>query len=284
MRVLMTGAAGIVGTAIRPYLARSMDEMVLLTHRTPVTDLLPNERSVSGDIQDRDFVSSLLDGIDGVVHLAGLVGPDYTFDQIMGPNVIGTYNLLDAGRAHGVRQFVYASSHHVVGFVPRGARLNESSPIRADSYYGVSKAFGEILGAFFADKYGLSVLSIRIGSVGEKAIDERRMHTWTSPRDLAQLIERGLTRPERCYRLVYGVSRCPQPFFDNSAAEQIGYRPRDCSLDYLADPSLRDATPDNSDPRNLFVGGYFASRGMSPEVLERVMTAGLPACPAEAPQ
>ncbi|MBD3243779.1 MAG: NAD-dependent epimerase/dehydratase family protein [Chitinivibrionales bacterium] len=266
MRVLMTGAAGIVGTVIRPFLAEYFDEMVLLTHRTPAKDLLPNERSVKGDIQDRDFVDSIMADVDGLIHLAGLVGPDYTFDQVLGPNIVGTYNLFEACRTNGVRQIVYASSHHAIGFLPRGTAIDENTPIRADSYYGVSKAFGEVLGAYFADKYGLNVLSIRIGSVGEKAIDERRMHTWSSPRDLARLIELGLTREEQGYRLVYGVSDCPEPFFDNRSATEMGYSPLDNSLDFLADPSLRDALPDLSNPQNRYIGGYFASQGMSDSV------------------
>lgn len=270
MKILLTGAAGIVGKLVRPYLSEAFEEVVLLTHRTPCENLNSNERSVQGNIEDRSFIDSLLTEVDGVIHLAGLVGPDYTFDQVLGPNFVGTYNIFEAARKAGVKHIIYASSHHAVGFIPRGSAIDEHAPIRPDSYYGVSKAFGEILSAYFADKYGLNILSVRIGSVTEKIEDERRTHTWSSPRDLARLFELGLTRNEQGHRIVYGVSKCPDPFFDNSSAEEIGYDPTDYSLDFIVDPSILDTKPDPSLPENLFIGGYFASGGLSEEALERL--------------
>ncbi len=270
MKILLTGAAGIVGKLVRPYLSDTFEEVVLLTHKTPCEKLKANERSVHGDIEDRSFVESVLSEVEGVIHLAGLVGPDYTFDQVLGPNFVGTYNIFEAARKEGVTQIIYASSHHAVGFIPRGSTIDEHAPLRPDSYYGVSKAFGEILSAYFADKYGLNILSVRIGSVTEKIEDERRTHTWCSPRDLARLFELGLTRNTQGHRLVYGVSKCPDPFFDNSSAEDIGYEPMDYSLDFVVDPSILDTKPDPALPENLFIGGYFASGGLSEESLQRL--------------
>lgn len=265
----MTGAAGIVGKAVRPFLAKAFEEVVLVVHRTPCENLAPNERVVKGDIQDRALVDSVLAEVDGLIHLAGLVGPDYTFEQVLGPNLVGTYNLFESSVANRIEQIIYASSHHAIGFWPRGTRIDETTPIRADSWYGVSKAFGEVLAAYYADKHGLNIVSVRIGSVTEKAVDERRKHAWCSPRDLARLFELGLTRKEKGHRLVYGVSECPEPFFDNAAAREIGYEPADNSDDHLADASLRDAVPDLRKPEDLFIGGYFASGGLSAESLER---------------
>ena len=81
-------------------------------------------------------------------------------------------------------------------------------------------------------------MSIRIGNVGEQVPDERRMHIWNSARDLASLIHIGLTGPQRGFHMVYGISRCPDPMFDNRYAESLGYRPQDCSLDHLANPAI----------------------------------------------
>jgi len=270
MKVLLTGASGLVGTDLRPFISESYDE-VLLTSRDPILDLRPNERFEQGDVVDAEFVDSLLEQVDGVIHLAGLVGPDYTFEEVMAPNVTGTYNLFRSAHRHGVKQIVNASSHHAIGFLRRGARIDAQTPPRADSYYGITKAFGEILAAYFADKHGLNILTIRIGYVGEKAIDERRVHTWCSPGDLARLVHIGLSNPDLGYRLVYGVSNCPGSFFDNSSAKAIGYEPQDNSLDFLADPALRDAVPDPEAPENLFIGGYFASGGLDEEVLNRLI-------------
>lgn len=270
MKIVMTGPAGVVGSLVRPFLAEAFDQIILVTHRTPCRELASNETAVQGDIQDRDFCNSLLEGIDGLIHLAGLVGEEYTWDQVLGPNVNGTYNLFESARINEVSQIVYASSHHAIGFLPRGAHIDADTPVRPDSWYGMSKAFGEVLAAFFCDKFGMNIVSIRIGSVNEQAVDERRMHTWHSPRDMARLFTLSLKREETGHRIVYGVSECPEPFFDNSSAEEIGYRPFDKSLDNLSDPSLIEIEPDLTDPENLFVGGYFASAGITNTAKERL--------------
>lgn len=259
-KILLTGAAGIVGTALRPLL-RERYSHVLLTDIAGITSLAENESFERGDIADLSFVKTLAAQVGGIVHLAGMVGPDYTFDDVLLPNIVGTQNVYAAAHAAGVTHVVYASSHHSVGFIRRGEHIDETTAPRPDSYYGVSKAFGESLGAFFADKFGLNVLAIRIGFVGDTVADERRLHTWTSPRDLAQLIEIGLTTPNLGYELVYGVSENPGPFFVNTNAERLGYRPKDKSVNAVADPSVLDARPDPNTIEGAVVGGRFAASG-----------------------
>ena len=168
---------------------------------------------------------------------------------------------LDAARRHEVKQVVYASSHHALGFLPRGYPIDANTPHRPDSFYGVSKAFGETLATFFADKHGINLLSIRIGYVGEKVIDERRLHTWCSPRDLMQLIEIGLLHKDLGYQVVYGVSDNPDGFFNNDAALELGYQPLDRALDHLEEDSLATEIPDPSRLENRLIGGYFGANG-----------------------
>jgi uronate dehydrogenase len=222
--------------------------------------LRENEIYIPGDICDPALVDRLISQVDGVVHMGGLVGPDYTFEEVLNPNVVGVYHLFEAARRHHVQRIIYASTHHAIGFLRRGTHVDHTTPPRADSWYGVSKAFGEILASHAADKYGLDVMSIRIGYVGESIPDERRMHTWCSARDLASLIALGLTGPLHGFHMVYGISKCPEPMFDNSYAESLGFQPQDCSLDHLANPEI--ATQPNpahtSEPG--YIGGHFARR------------------------
>jgi uronate dehydrogenase len=255
-RILLTGAAGIVGSALRPLLRELYDE-VLLTDLNPIEDPAGNERFEAGDISDFSFVSPLASQVEGIVHLAGKVGPDYTFDEVLGPNLIGSYHVFEAARQNGISHVVYASSHHAVGYRKRTDAIDEHTAPRPDSFYGLSKAFGEEIGSLYADRHGINVLAIRIGYVGETVIDERRLHTWISARDLAQLIGIGLSTPDLGFQIVYGVSDNPEPFFDNANAVRLGYRPQDRSVDHLADPSLLDAHPDPDSPEGIFVGGHF---------------------------
>lgn len=256
-KILLTGAAGIVGTALRPLLARRHDHVVL-TDIAGIDDAAGNESFKQGDITDLGFVKELAAQVDGIVHLAGMVG-HYSFDEVLGPNIIGTHNVFTAAQAAGVTRVVNASSHHVVGFFKRGAPIDETTAPRPDSPYGLSKAYGEAAAAYFADKFGLQILSIRIGYVGDELSDERRLHTWISARDLEQLIEIGLTAPNLGHQIVYGVSDNPDPFFDNSNAARLGYKPQDRSVDFVTDPAVLEMAPDPDSIAGGVVGGGFAS-------------------------
>lgn len=258
--ILLTGAAGIVGTALRPILREQYDH-VILSDLTQIEDLGGNESFEACDVADLDRLIPLSAKATGIVHLAGMVGPDYGFDDVLQPNIVGTYNVYKAAHASGLSNVVYASSHHVLGFNKRGAPIDHQTPHRPDSHYGLSKAFGESAGAYFCDNFGLNVLAIRIGYVGPTVTDERRLHTWVSARDLAQLIHIGLTSEDLGYETVYGISNNPEPFFDNSNAARLGYLPQDGAMDHLADERIPSNKPDASTIAGGCVGGGFAAVG-----------------------
>lgn len=254
-RILLTGAAGIVGSAIRPLLAGRHDHIRLTDIAALPGDqpLAENESFERGDITDREFVKNLMREVDGVVHLAGLVGPDFTFDEVYRINMAGDGNVFSAAQSLGVNRVVYASSHHAVGYLERGQPIDETSAPRPDSFYGLSKAFGEAVASFYAHRFGMQVMAIRIGYAGDEVPDERRLHIWISPRDLVQLIGIGLETPGLGFQIVYGASILPDSFFDNRNAERLGYRPVDRAVDHLANPGLLSARPEGK-----FVGGHFA--------------------------
>jgi len=259
MRVLLTGATGNIGRLLRPYLAETYAS-VLLNGRSPIDDLRPKEVYERGDMCDPELMDRLVGQVDGIIHMGGLVGPDFTFEETLASNFVSVYHLFEAARRHGVRRIIYASTHHAVGFLPRGAHIDHTTPPRPDSWYGITKACGEMLASHAADRYGLDVMTIRIGSVSEKVPDERRVHIWCSARDLASLIQLGLTGPQQGYHLVYGVSNCPDPMIDNRYAESLGYRAQDDSLDHLTDPALAHQVPDPENPEHRYIGGHFAAR------------------------
>ena len=119
-----------------------------------------------------------------------------TWDQIHQANIIGCYNLFEAARKKGVKRVVFASSNHAVGFYPRHHRIGTDVTPRPDSRYGVSKVFGEALGALYADKHGIGVTCLRIGNFGEMPLDHRRLSIWLKPEDLVQLCRIGLDHPD----------------------------------------------------------------------------------------
>ncbi len=112
--VLLTGAAGGLGTLMRGLLPRYGYELRLL-------DLRPIEGepdAITADLADREALCEAVRGVDAIVHLAG-ISLESTFEKILKANIEGTYHLYEAAREEGVRRIVFASSNHAVGFAPR---------------------------------------------------------------------------------------------------------------------------------------------------------------------
>lgn len=219
----MTGAAGDVGRRLRRLLKGVYPELRLSDIRTP-DDIAADEAFVEADLADLTQVERAVAGVDGIIHLGGF-SVEGSWETILQSNIVGTYNLFEAARRHGVKRVVFASSNHVVGFYPRHRRFGPDVLPRPDSRYGVSKAFGEALGALYAYKYGLRVLCLRIGNVGDAPADLRRLSIWLKPEDLVQLVRIGLEHPDLVYEVMYGVSDNERGWWDNSVAYRYGYRP-----------------------------------------------------------
>lgn len=221
-RVLITGAAGDVGSRLT-LLLRDAYQLRLSDIRTPAA--VPSDvEFVAADLTDIAAVGRAVAGIDGIVHLGGFAveGP---WDTILNANIIGCYNLFEAARAAKVKRVVFASSNHAVGFYPRRRKIGPDASVRPDSRYGVSKVFGEALGALYAYKHGMRVTCLRIGNVGDAPVDRRRLAIWLRPEDLAQLVRIGLEHPDIRYEIFYGASDNERAWWDNENAFRFGYDP-----------------------------------------------------------
>jgi uronate dehydrogenase len=255
--VLITGAAGSVGSRLRRLLKGVYPRIRLSDIRTP-KDLAPGEEFIAADLSDMAAVEKIVDGVQGIVHLGGfsVEGP---WETILNANIVGCYNLFEAARRKKVERVVFASSNHAVGFYPRQRRIGVGEPVRPDSRYGVSKAFGEAVGALYAFKHGLRVTCIRIGNVDDAPVDRRRLSIWLKPEDLVQLIRIGLEHPELRHEIFYGVSDNDRGFWDNSAAFRYGYRPEGRSEDHR-DAALAAQAKLPPDPvGDWYEGGPFCS-------------------------
>lgn len=256
-RVLMTGASGGVGTKLRQLLKPVYPELRLSDISVP-PDLRPDEPFVQADLADLDAVERAVDGMDGIVHLGGfsIEGP---WETILHANIIGCRNLFEAARRKGVKRVVFASSNHAVGFYPRHSKIGPDVTVRPDSRYGVSKAFGEAMGALYADKHALRVLCLRIGHVLDRPADKRRLSIWLKPEDLVQLIRIGLEHPDLRYEIFYGVSLNERGFWDNSRAYHYGYRPIGRAEDFVAEALAAQAKMAPDPVGDFFQGGPFCT-------------------------
>jgi uronate dehydrogenase len=255
--VLITGAAGGIGTRLRVLLTGVYPRLRLTDVKTP-PDLKAEDAFVQADLADLAAVEKAVAGVDGIVHLGGfsVEGP---WETIHSANIVGCYNLFEAARRHGVKRIVFASSNHAIGFYPRNRRIGTDAPVRPDSRYGVSKAFGEALAALYAFKHGLRVTCIRIGNFGDAPLDRRRLSIWIKPEDLAQLVRIGLEHPDIHYEIFYGVSDNDRGWWDNAAAFRYGYRPRGRSEEHR-DAALAAQAKLPDDPiADWYQGGPFCS-------------------------
>ena len=256
-RVLITGAAGGIGRRLREDI-RGLYPLVRLSDRVEMAPARDGEEVVVADLADMAACEAICQGVDGIVHLGGQ-SVEADWDMVLQANIVGCYNLYEAARRQGVKRIVFATTNHVIGFYRRTERIDHAVPPRPDSRYGVSKAFGEALGRFYADKHGLRVLSIRIGHFADEPVDKRRLSIWLSPRDFLQLVRIGLEHPDLHYEVVYGASDNDRTWWDNANAYRLGYKPQDESAAFAAEV-LAAETPDKSDPiAEQFQGGPFCS-------------------------
>jgi uronate dehydrogenase len=275
MTVVLTGAAGKVATAMRPYLLREGLVLRLSDLREPA-EIHPGETFVPTDLTDIGATQDLLQGATAVLHFAGHPR-DTDWPTLEAANITACHNVFEAARTQGLGRVVFASSNHAAGF-RRTADIHDSlTAPRPDGLYGVTKVFGEALTTLFADKHGMATLALRIGHVADRPADRRRLSIWLHPEDLAQLVLIGLRHPDVRGQILPAVSGTTRPFADMSEASALGYRPR-----YQADDHPPpEGAPENNPVATTFQGGYVAANGFDGDMTRTLAAVALP--PAKQP-
>ncbi|WCN78658.1 NAD-dependent epimerase/dehydratase family protein [Micromonospora sp. LH3U1] len=255
--VVVTGAAGRIGTIVRQRLRDEVRHLVLVD-REPLEVQSPAERVIRLDLTDLDAVVAAFDGADVVVHLAG-VPDEAPLAELLDANVLGTFHVLEAARRQQVDRVVLASSNRVTGFHPVGRIVHPDDPVRPDGLYGVSKVAIEALARLYADKFALSVVCLRIGSFEDRPHEARYLATWLSPRDCVGFIRAAITAPSVSFVTAYAVSANTRRFWDLDAAIQLGYTPVDNAEDHAAHVAGAEDDIDSDAPQ----GGAYASADYS---------------------
>jgi uronate dehydrogenase len=256
--VLVTGAAGRIGTMLRGGLPERGHALRCLDV-VPIVETRPGEEHVVADVADLAAMVDATRGVDSVVHLGGVSG-ESTWPAVQHANIQGTYAALEAARRAGVQRVVLASSNHATGFTPRPASglLREAdAPPRPDTYYGVSKVAMEGLGSLYADRYGMDVVCLRIGTSTEEPTTTRHLSTWLSPDDTVSLVHAALSAPSPGFAVVWGVSANTRNWWDLTSARALGYEPKDDAEVYAEALIEAHGEPDPADPVHARVGGEF---------------------------
>ncbi|WP_440767087.1 NAD-dependent epimerase/dehydratase family protein [Natronorubrum sp. DTA7] len=279
MNVLLTGAYGRCGTAIIDHLHDdSAYEFTYLDRDEPDTSgEYGDHETVVADVGDARAVRDAATDQDAMIHLAGYPFTDGTWDDVHQPNIIGMLNALEAAREHELETVVFASSNHVMGMyeienapdlyygtdVP--FRLSHEDPVRPDSYYGVSKSFGEDLCRYYVENYeypkrahAIRICVVRWAEYDhpygdaerdvnrgdyERDSDEyeevvaRTKGMWQSRRDFAHMIDRCLQSDEESFEIFSGVSDNDRRWYSiENARETIGYEPQDNGEEWDSPP------------------------------------------------
>ncbi|MEQ3710833.1 MAG: NAD(P)-dependent oxidoreductase [Tateyamaria sp.] len=255
-KLVLTGAAGSLGSRLRPVLAAMCDELVSTDIVDSVEELAANETYVKADIADMGAVAPLLEGADMVIHF-GAVVDEKPFEELLGPNFVGAYNVWEAAYRHGVRRVVYASSIHAVGMYPKNEHIGIDVPHRPDTFYGLAKCFAEDLGRMYWEKRGIESVCLRIYSCAD-VTNPRAVGSWLSYPDMIRLVKRAIDTPITGFSIIYGISDNDRAPVDNTGAAHLGYRPQD-NAEQFAEEIYANSDPlDPQNPSHYRHGGPFA--------------------------
>ena len=254
--ILVTGMSGLIGSAVRNRLESKYTLRAL------------NRRHVSGlecyqaDIANLEEIQPAFDKQDVVVHLAAVADGGATWDDLLAPNIIGTYNVFEAARHAGVKRIIYASSGSTIsdwerespyGAIVKGdynqvsenwPKLTHESITRPSGLYGCTKVWGEALARHFSDTYDISVICLRIGAVNRenRPTSPRHFSVWCSQDDIAQMVEKCIEAPDDLqFDTFFVVSDNKWSYRDISHSQQVvGYQPQDAAEEHRKDSRAQE--------------------------------------------
>lgn len=235
MQVIITGSKGRIGTVLSHALANEFKIYGI--------DIVPsNEKEYAqADISNFEALKAAFEKLpkaDAIIHLAGRSGEQWSWEEVLQHNIIGTRNLYECARLFGIKKIVLASSNHVTcsyeGIPPtlheqeHPKMITVNDPVAPGCDYGVGKAFAEAIARKYV-VHGIHSICLRIGTVraDDDPSTERWKKTWLSHRDLISLVRASLLAGIQ-FGIYYGVSNNKGRFWDISNAEkELGWKPVD---------------------------------------------------------
>jgi uronate dehydrogenase len=253
--VLLTGASGNLGRMLAKALTAE-GWTLRLTDISPFPDPVPAGAAFTrADLSDGVTILRLAEGCGAIVHLGG-VSTEQPFEAVLGPNIRGLYHIYEAARREKAR-VIFASSNHAVGFHERTESIGADTQFLPDGFYGLSKAYGELMGRLYWFKHGVESVFIRIGSSFPEPVNARMLASWLSYPDLARLVVRCVITKEVGCRVVWGASdNARMTWWRDDDRDVLGWAPRD-SADPFAGQLAGKVSGDPVEER--YMGGNFCS-------------------------
>jgi uronate dehydrogenase len=228
--VLVTGASGALGRQVTAHLG-GLGWPLVLTDIAPFPDPIPaGSRFVAADLEDGVAILRLAEGCGTILHFGG-VSTEQPFETVLGPNIRGAYHIYEAARRERAR-VLFASSNHAIGFHEVTEPLDADCALMPDSYYGLSKAYTELMGRMYWMRHGVENVNVRIGSSYPEPANARHLATWLSYADLARLCERATLAEATGHCVIWGASANSRTYWRGDARARLGWLPRDSADDH----------------------------------------------------
>jgi uronate dehydrogenase len=258
-RLLLTGAAGRLGTELRRGLA-PITAKLRVTDRVEIRNLKANEEAVICELADQSAILEATKDVDAIVHFGG-APLEKPWEEVLNSSIRGSYHIYEGARKNGVKRIVYASSVHAIGYHKLEDQIDARAPHRPDGLYGLSKCFVEDLGSLYWDKFGIETAALRIFSSMPEPADRRMLWSWLSFNDCIRLTIAALTAPRVGFTVSFGMSDNKVKTVDNRLANHLGYQPLDNTEPYRAAVEAKTAIPDPNAPSVKHLGGWFIDLG-----------------------
>jgi uronate dehydrogenase len=226
--VLLTGSSGVIGKHLVGSFKKHYRLVTFDRYRAQ-----NRKADLVGDLRDFKDLKAAMKGIDVLVHLAATSDEASFPKELLPNNILGVYNAFQAAYKAGVKRIVFASSCQAVTMYPGDEQVQISQPVRPGSIYGVTKVFGEVLGRYYHDRFGIEFAGLRLGAFApyDDPYLERPSwlwRLWLSPRDAVSLFRCAVERPQIGYALVFGTSRTKPEFLSlKPARDCLGFVPHD---------------------------------------------------------
>lgn len=223
-KVLITGAAGRVGSVLvdglrERYEIRGMDQV----------DMPGLSDTVVANVSDYDACLRATEGVDAVIHLAGVPSGGAPWQEVLESNFDGTYNIMEAARINGIRRIGFASRAGILSPVPKTIQRRVDMIPMPQSYYTMSKVFAEGLGHAYMWRHGIRFTSVRIGNFKLERDQPEHPHQ-LGHADNVRAFEAAITHTGEPYEVVFGVSDSDWPLYDiDHGRKAIGYDPQQIS-------------------------------------------------------
>lgn len=256
--VLLTGASGALGRMLAKGLGAAGWTLRLTDLAAFPDPMPPGAEFTPADLADGMAILRLAEGCGTILHFGG-VSVERPFPEVLGPNIQGLYHVYEAARRERAR-VVFASSNHSIGFHERSETLDHDCQFRPDGYYGLSKAYGELMGRLYWDKHGVENVNLRIGGCRPRVDNARTLSIWLSYADLLSLVIRATLTPAVGTLVIWGASNNARGFWRRDGRAVIGWQPRDSADPFISEQQSRVS---GNPVEERYQGGPYAAIGYS---------------------